>query len=84
MYKERERGRVVVYVTTLGIVRHTYERCQRIKKILWTLMVQFEERDVFMARDIQLQLLDRLDSKVVSLPHIFIDGQYLGVSGNLQ
>ena len=43
-------------------------------------MVQFEERDVVMARDTQLQLLDRLGSKVVSLPHIFIEGQYLGVS----
>ena len=42
-------------------------------------MVQFEERDVFMARDTQLQLLDRLGTKVVSLPHIFIEGQYLGV-----
>ena len=33
-----------------------------------------------MNRDTQLQLLDRLDSKVVSLPHVFIEGQYLGVS----
>lgn len=78
VFNERERGRVVVFMTTMGIVRHTFERCQRIRKILWTLMVQFEERDVFMARDTQLQLLDRLGSKVVSLPHIFIEGQYLG------
>ncbi|XP_018023601.1 glutaredoxin domain-containing cysteine-rich protein CG31559 [Hyalella azteca] len=78
LYSERERGRVVMFVTSLGIVRSTYERCQSIRKILWNLMVQFEERDVFMARDTQLQLLDRLNSKVVSLPHIFIEGQYLG------
>ncbi|KAF2361389.1 Glutaredoxin [Trinorchestia longiramus] len=67
-----------MFVTSLGIVRHTFERCQSIRKILWNLMVQFEERDVFMNRDTQLQLLDRLNSKIVSLPHVFIEGQYLG------
>ncbi|MPC23443.1 Glutaredoxin domain-containing cysteine-rich protein [Portunus trituberculatus] len=75
---ERERGKVVVYLTTLGIVRDTYERCLRIRKILWTLLVRFEERDVFMARDTQLQLLDRLHSSQVSVPHVFLEGQYLG------
>ncbi|XP_069175396.1 glutaredoxin domain-containing cysteine-rich protein CG31559-like [Procambarus clarkii] len=75
---ERERGKVVVYVTTLGIVRDTYERCLRLRKILWTLLVRFEERDVFMARDTQLQLLDRLRVGSVTVPHLFIEGQYLG------
>uniref|UniRef100_A0A0P4WLS5 Glutaredoxin domain-containing protein n=1 Tax=Scylla olivacea TaxID=85551 RepID=A0A0P4WLS5_SCYOL len=78
-FMERERGKVVVYLTTLGIVRDTYERCLRIRKILWTLLVRFEERDVFMARDTQLQLLDRLHSSHVSVPHVFLEGQYLGV-----
>ncbi|KAK8406130.1 hypothetical protein O3P69_007089 [Scylla paramamosain] len=77
-FMERERGKVVVYLTTLGIVRDTYERCLRIRKILWTLLVRFEERDVFMARDTQLQLLDRLHSSHVSVPHVFLEGQYLG------
>lgn len=77
-YKDKERGKVVVYTTTLGIVRDTYERCLRIRKILWTLLVRFEERDVFMARDTQLQLLDRLHSPNVSVPHVFLEGQYLG------
>lgn len=77
---ERERGKVVVYVTTLGIVRDTYERCLRIRKILWTLLVRFEERDVFMARDTQIQLLDRLHARGVTVPHVFLEGQYLGVS----
>ncbi|ROT84130.1 Glutaredoxin domain-containing cysteine-rich protein [Penaeus vannamei] len=75
---ERERGKVVVYVTTLGIVRDTYERCLRIRKILWTLLVRFEERDVFMARDTQIQLLDRLHARGVTVPHVFLEGQYLG------
>lgn len=77
-FMERERGKVVVYVTTLGIVRDTYERCLRLRKILWTLLVRFEERDVFMARDTQLQLLDRLRVGSVTVPHLFIEGQYLG------
>lgn len=77
-FMERERGKVVVYVTTLGIVRDTYERCLRIRKILWTLLVRFEERDVFMARDTQIQLLDRLHARGVTVPHVFLEGQYLG------
>lgn len=77
-FMDRERGKVVVYITTLGIVRDTYERCLKIRKILWTLLVRFEERDVFMARDTQLQLIDRLHSRGVSVPHVFLEGQYLG------
>ncbi|XP_064103763.1 uncharacterized protein LOC135213652 [Macrobrachium nipponense] len=77
-FMERERGKVVVYVTTLGIIRDTYERCLRIRKILWTLLVRFEERDVFMARDTQIQLLDRLHARGITVPHVFLEGQYLG------
>ncbi|CAL4067169.1 unnamed protein product, partial [Meganyctiphanes norvegica] len=76
--QDRERGKVVVYVTTLGIVRSTYERCLRIRKILWTLLVRFDERDVFMARDTQIQLMDRTHKRHVTVPHVFLEGQYLG------
>lgn len=82
MFADREKGKVTVYVTTLGIVRETYERCLRMRKILWTLLVKFEERDVFMSRDNQIELLDRLRATSVSVPHIFLEGQYLGVGGN--
>ncbi|KAB7497559.1 Glutaredoxin domain-containing cysteine-rich protein [Armadillidium nasatum] len=78
MYAEKERGKVVIYVTTLGVVRETYERCLRLRKILWTLLVRFDERDVFMSRDTQIQLLDRLHVKTVNVPHVFLEGQYLG------
>ncbi|XP_037071254.1 glutaredoxin domain-containing cysteine-rich protein CG31559-like [Pollicipes pollicipes] len=44
-FKERERGRLVVYITTMGIVRSTYQKCLRVRQILRTQMVQFEERD---------------------------------------
>ena len=78
-YVEKERGKIIVYVTTLGIIRETFERCLRVRKILWTLLVEFEERDVFMARDTQIQLLDRLHARGVSVPHVFLEGQNLGV-----
>ena len=70
----------MVYVTTLGIVRTTYERCLRIRKILWTQLASFEERDLFLSRDTQIELMDRLRAPTVTLPHIFLEGQYLGVS----
>ncbi|GLG93354.1 Glutaredoxin domain-containing cysteine-rich protein CG31559 [Gryllus bimaculatus] len=37
-YKEKEAGKVVLYVTTMGIVRHTFQECLKVKKILRTLL----------------------------------------------
>ncbi|KAF4526016.1 hypothetical protein B566_EDAN000809 [Ephemera danica] len=61
-YKDREQGKLVVYTTTMGVVRSTYLRCVKVKQILRTLLVKFEERDVFMSRDTQQEIRDRMKS----------------------
>ncbi|XP_067127583.1 glutaredoxin domain-containing cysteine-rich protein CG12206-like [Centruroides vittatus] len=77
-YDKEEEGRIVFYTTTMGIVRQTYEQCRRVKKILETLLIRFEERDVFMNRDFQFELKERLGINHVLVPHVFMEGRLLG------
>lgn len=49
-----------MYTTSMGIVRSTFAKCQTIKKILRTLMVKFEERDVFMSHAHQDDIRKRM------------------------
>lgn len=64
----------------MGIVRSTYAKCQAMKQILRTLMVKFEERDVFMSFAHQQDIRDRMQSDDIEVPQLFVDGQYVGVS----
>ncbi|XP_041968931.1 glutaredoxin domain-containing cysteine-rich protein CG31559-like [Aricia agestis] len=77
-YKERDAGKVVVYTTTMGIVRGTYQRCVLVKKILRNLLVKFEERDVFMSSEYQDEIRDRMRSDQILVPQLFVDGQHIG------
>ncbi len=64
----------------MRIIRSTYERCRRVKVILQTHMVMFEERDVFMSSENQRELRERLGVDTLVLPQVFADGQHLAVS----
>ena len=79
-FRAAETGRIIFYTTSMRIVRDTYERCVRVKTILQTHMVQYEERDVFMSRENQLELKERLKAEVLDVPQVFADGVHLGVS----
>lgn len=71
---------MVIYTTTMGIVRDTYAKCANVKQILRTLLVKFEERDVFMSNECQQEVKDRMQSDLIKVPQLFVDGQYVGVS----
>ncbi|CAG4960938.1 unnamed protein product [Colias eurytheme] len=77
-YKEKDAGKVVVYTTTMGIVRSTYQRCVLVKKILRNLLIKFEERDVFMSMEYQDEIRDRMRSDQILVPQLFIDGHHIG------
>jgi glutaredoxin domain-containing cysteine-rich protein 1 len=66
----------------MGVVRSTYAKCQTVKKILKTLMLKFEERDVFMSQVNQFDIRERMQSDIVEVPQLFVDGQYIGVSSH--
>ncbi|KAL0829728.1 hypothetical protein ABMA28_003223 [Loxostege sticticalis] len=77
-YKEKDAGKVVLYTTTMGIVRSTYQRCVLVKKILRNLLVKYEERDVFMSVEYQDEVRDRMRSDQILVPQLFVDGQHVG------
>ena len=69
---------MVLYTTGVKAVRDTYDKCLRVKKILQTHMVRYDERDVT-SRDNHRQLVERLCSSTVELPQVFADGLHIGV-----
>ena len=70
-------------MTTLGVLRETYARCVKVRQILRTLLIRTEERDVFMSRENQLDLIERTDAdpaERLRVPQVFVEGKFLGVS----
>ena len=75
-----ERDMIVLYTTSMKVVRETHDKCLLVKKILETQRVEFEERDIFASKDFHRDLVERLSDEDVELPQVFADGFYLGVS----
>ncbi|VVC29692.1 Glutaredoxin,Thioredoxin-like fold [Cinara cedri] len=77
-WQEKEAGKVVLYTTTMGIVRDTYQRCLQVRQILRTHLVKFVERDVFMSREVQKEIRERLGNDTISVPQLFVEGNLIG------
>ena len=71
---------MIVFTTSMKVVRSTSEKCERVRHILHTHMVRYDERDMFMSRENQRELVERLHFDGVEVPQVFVDGKYLGVS----
>ncbi|XP_055333494.1 glutaredoxin domain-containing cysteine-rich protein CG12206-like [Paramacrobiotus metropolitanus] len=78
-YQLIERGRAVLYVTSLAVCRSPFLRCLEIRKILHNLMVKYTECDLYINRDYQQELKERLGcEKSEGVPQLFVEGQYVG------
>lgn len=66
----------------MGIIRETYAKCANVKQILRTLLIKFEERDVFMSCEYQQEIKDRMQTDEIQVPQLFVEGQHIGVSIN--
>ncbi|XP_017844805.1 glutaredoxin domain-containing cysteine-rich protein CG31559 [Drosophila busckii] len=77
-YKEKDVGKVVLYTTSMGVIRDTYTKCATVKQILRTLLVKFEERDVFMSIEYQAEMRQRMQSTQIRVPQLFVEGQHIG------
>ena len=82
-YCQTERGKIILYTSSMTVVRQTADRCKSIRHILQTHMVRYEERDMFMSNENQKELLERLEMNAISVPQVFADGVYIGVSINV-
>ena len=71
---------MVVYTTTMGIIRETYHRCLKVRQILRTHLVKFEEKDVFMSREVQKEIRERMKIEEIVVPQVFVEGLHIGVS----
>ncbi|PWA64554.1 Glutaredoxin [Artemisia annua] len=73
--------KVVIYSTSLGGVRRTYEDCNRVRSIMELHGFVYEERDISLHGEFRTQLRELLVDKVsdsVSVPRMFVKGRYIG------
>ncbi|XP_050230416.1 uncharacterized protein At3g28850 [Mercurialis annua] len=68
---------VVIYTTTLGGVRKTFDDCNRVRSLLEGHTVLFDERDVALHGGFLNELRELLGEEV-SLPRVFVKGRYIG------
>lgn len=68
---------VVLYTTSLGGVRRTYEDCNRVRAILENRKVVFDERDVALHGGFREELKELL-GEGLSVPRLFVKGRYIG------
>ncbi|THF94489.1 uncharacterized protein LOC114320639 [Camellia sinensis] len=76
-----DQNRIVVYFTSLRVVRSTFEDCRTVRSILRGFMVSIDERDVTMdykfMEELQGILGNHIKAKLI-LPRVFIGGRYIG------
>lgn len=70
--------RIVVYFTSLRVVRKTFEDCRAVRSILRGFRVAVDERDLSMDSGFLNELKGILGRKQLALPRVFIGGRYMG------
>ncbi|VDD93434.1 unnamed protein product [Enterobius vermicularis] len=90
-YISEEEGKIVVYMTSCGVVHSTWERCHAAVVLLQNLNIKVELRDLNLDTNLVDELIDRLqlgellpfqeDRNFVydNLPLIYVNGFYFGV-----
>ncbi|KAK6117003.1 hypothetical protein DH2020_049247 [Rehmannia glutinosa] len=68
---------VVVYTTSLGGVRRTYEDCNRVRQLMETHQLVFDERDVALDGGFLTELRGLL-GEGAGVPRVFVKGRYIG------
>ncbi|KAK6743936.1 hypothetical protein RB195_010933 [Necator americanus] len=89
-YIQEEKDRIVVYITTCGILRRIWERCRDTVELLKALRIKAEFRDLNIDPSFADELADRMrldpcDRELVydSLPTVYVNGKYFGNDATL-
>ncbi|XP_068310261.1 uncharacterized protein At5g39865-like [Pyrus communis] len=70
---------IVVYFTSLRVVRSTFEDCKTVRSILRGFRVSLDERDLAMDHRFLTELQQILGQQTkLTLPRVFIGGRYIG------
>ncbi|KAK6122143.1 hypothetical protein DH2020_044112 [Rehmannia glutinosa] len=72
---------VVIYFTSLRVVRRTFEDCKTVRTILRAFRVSIDERDLSMDSSFMDELqriLGQTEKSKLTLPRVFIGGRYIG------
>ncbi|XP_022732096.1 uncharacterized protein At5g39865-like [Durio zibethinus] len=69
---------IVVYFTSLRVVRSTFEDCKTVRSILRGFRVSIDERDLSMDSGFLNELQGILGKRKLTLPRVFIGGRYMG------
>ncbi|KAI4305337.1 hypothetical protein L6164_028709 [Bauhinia variegata] len=70
--------RIVVFFTSLRVVRSTFEDCRAVRSILRGFRVSVDERDLSMDSRFMSELREILGQRKLTLPRVFIGGRYIG------
>lgn len=78
-----DSNRIVVYFTSLRVVRSTFEDCKAVRSILRGFRVRIDERDLSMDSSFMAELQAILgggggQKGKLALPRVFIGGRYVG------
>ncbi|PIO74733.1 glutaredoxin [Teladorsagia circumcincta] len=89
-YIKEEMNKVVVYITTCGILRRVWERCRDTVELLKALKIKAEFRDLNLDPSYADELADRMrldksDRELVydGLPMVYVNGKYFGNDATL-
>lgn len=72
--------RVVIYFTSLRGIRRTFQDCHSVRLIFRGFRINIDERDISLNAAYRNELQKAIGEKNVSLPQVFIKGQYIGGS----
>ncbi|KAI3427846.1 Glutaredoxin domain-containing protein, partial [Psidium guajava] len=75
---DQEKPAVVVYFTSLRVVRKTFDDCRAVRSILRGLRVPVDERDLSMDSRFVAELQGILGRKRLSLPCVLVRGRLVG------
>ena len=72
-----EKGKVVVYTTSLSTIRETYNNCKKVKSIFEAHRCRVFEKDIALNKHYISELGKRLEGEV-TIPVVFINGEVVG------